>query len=111
MRTWFAIVAFVIVSLPVRAADLRPPDGLPHYDFAIQIEPSGQRVQVVQQATWTNTTGRPIEQLVFNVHSHFTPPKTTKEVDQYARLLEIFRMPASEAVFFKEAFDLHKVER
>ncbi|HEX3152856.1 MAG TPA: M1 family aminopeptidase [Gemmataceae bacterium] len=110
MRTGLAITALLVLGLSLRAADLRPPEGLPRYDFNIAIDASGRKVEVVQQATWTNNTGQPIEQLVFNVHSHFTPPKTAKEIDQYTRLLEIFRIPAREAIFFKEAFELHKID-
>ena len=110
MRTRFAIFVTLAAVLPVGAADLRPPADLPRYDFAINLDVCGHTAHVVQQATWTNTGKKPVEQLVFNVHSHFTPPKTAEEVDQLARLLEIFRLAPGEAIFFREAFQLEKVE-
>lgn len=110
MRTWLAIIALVAVGLSVHAAELRPPENLPRYDFAITVDPPAHRVLVAQQATWTNTGKKPVEQLVLNVHSHFTPPKTAKEVDQLGRLLELFRLAPEEGIFFREAFQLEKVE-
>jgi hypothetical protein len=110
MRTWFAIAAVLAAALPAAAADLRPPVDLPHYDFAINLDVCGHTAHVVQQCTWTNTGKKPVEQIVFNVHSHFTPPKTAEEIDQLARMLELFRLNAGDAIFFHEAFQLEKVE-
>lgn len=110
MRTRFATLVLLAAALSARAADLRPPADLPRYDFAINLDVCGHKAHVVQQATWTNTGMKPVEQLVFNVHSHFTPPKTAEEVDQLARLLEIFRLAPGDAIFFREAFQLEKVE-
>ena len=110
MRTRFAILGLLALALTAQAADLRAPADLPRYDFAINLDVCGQKAHVVQQATWTNTGKKPVGQLVFNVHSHFTPPKTAEEVDQYSRLLEIFRLAPGEVLFFREAFQLEKVE-
>lgn len=110
MRTRFATLVLLAAALSARAADLRPPADLPRYDFAINLDVSGHKAHVVQQCAWTNTGKKPVEQLVFNVHSHFTPPKTPEEVDQVARLLEIFRLEPGKAVFFRESFQLEKVE-
>ena len=95
---------------PVAAAELQAPKNLPRYDFAIRLDVAGHQAHVTQNVLWVNKTDKPVEQLVFNVHSHFTPPKTAKELDQFARLLEIFRLPFREAIYHKNAFDLHKVE-
>jgi hypothetical protein len=111
MRIWLVTVALLFAGLPAFAADLRPPENLPQYDFAIHLDLAGQKAHVTQNVVWVNKTTKPAEQLVFNVHSHFTPPETAKEIDQFARLLEIFRMPFREAIYHKNAFDLHKVER
>jgi hypothetical protein len=110
MRTWFAIAAVLAAALPAAAADLRPPADLPHYDFAINLDVCGHTAHVVQQCTWTNTGKKPVEQIVFNVHSHFTPPKTPEEIEQLARLLELFRLNPGDGIFFHEAFQLEKVE-
>src|SRR5262245_10586243 len=111
MRTCLAAAVLLLAALPARGADLRPPDWLPRYDLAVNLDVCGHQAHVTQQATWVNRTDKPIEQLIFNVHSHFTPPKTAEEIDQFSRLLELFRLPAREALYFQNAFTLHKVER
>src|SRR5215210_6963665 len=110
MRTCLAAAVLLLAAVPARAADLRPPDWLPRYDLAINLDVCGHQAHVTQQVSWVNRTDKPVEQLIFNVHSHFTPPKTAEEIDQFSRLLEIFRLAPGEALFFREAFQLDKVE-
>jgi hypothetical protein len=111
MRTRFVVAALLFAAYPAAAADLRPPEGLPRYDLAINLDVAGHRASVVQNVLWTNKSGKPVEQLVFNVHSHFTPPQTREDVLKFARLLELFRMPFREAIYYATAFNLQKVEK
>src|SRR5215211_7106251 len=111
MRTCLAAAVLLLAAMPARGADLRPPGWLPRYDLAINLDVCGHQAHVTQQSTWVNRTDKPVEQLIFNVHSHFTPPKSAEEIDQFSRLLELFRLPAREALYFHNAFTLHKVER
>src|SRR5947209_13622618 len=60
MRTGLAITVVLAAGLPLAAADLRPPDTLPHYDFAIRLDVAGHQAHVVQRATWTNTGKKPV---------------------------------------------------
>jgi len=111
MRIHLAVVALLACAVPAWAADLKPPEWLPRYDLAINLDVCGHQAHVTQQVSWVNRTDKPVSELIFNVHSHFTPPKTQKEIDQFARLLEIFRLPVKEFVYFSNAFNLQKVER
>jgi Peptidase family M1 domain len=110
MRLGFAAIAVLACALPAAAADLKPPEWLPRYDLAINLDVCGHQAHVTQQVSWVNRSDKPVSELIFNVHSHFTPPKTEKEIDQFARLLEIFRLQVKDFVYFQNAFDLHKVE-
>jgi Peptidase family M1 domain len=112
MRTWLAIIVILLAAgLPLRAADLKPPDWLPRYDLAINLDVCGHQAHVTQQVSWVNRSDKPVGELIFNIHSRFTPPQTREQVNQFARLLEIFRMPANDAIFLHRAFQLEKVER
>lgn len=111
MRIGSVIVALLAAAGPVIAADLKPPENLPRYDFAINLDVCNHQAHVTQNVHWTNTSTKPVEQLVFNVHSHTKPPETPKEFEQLAKLAELFRLPYREVVYLKNAFDLHKVER
>lgn len=110
MRIPLVTVALLIAAMPATAADPKPPDWLPRYDFAIDLDVHCEKAEVVQQATWTNRSDKPVSELIFNVHSHFTPPQTREKVLLFARLLEIFRLPFREAVYYTTAFNLNKVE-
>src|SRR5262245_54513868 len=111
MRIGYVIVALFAAAGPAIAADLKPPENLPRYDFAINLDVCNHQAHVTQNVLWTNKSAKPVEQLVFNVHSHFTPPETAKEFEQFAKLVELFRLPYREVIYHKNAFDLHKVER
>ena len=111
MRIVFATFALLIAAHAGLAADPRPPDDLPRYEFAIHLDTAGHQAHVTQQVVWTNRSDKPVSELVFNVHSHFTPPETREKIIQFARLLEIFRLPFRDAIYAVNAFNLHKVER
>jgi hypothetical protein len=111
MRIGFVVAALLITVIPAAAADLRPPEGLPRYDLAINLDVYGGKAHVTQNVVWTNRSGKPVSELVFNVHSHFTPPESREDILKFARLVEIFRLPFREAIYKATAFELHKVER
>jgi hypothetical protein len=69
------------------------------------------KAHVTQHAVWTNRSDKPVEQLIFNVHSRFVPPKDRETIIQFAKLLELFRLRLREAFYQATAFNLHKVER
>jgi hypothetical protein len=111
MRIWFVVVALLLFALPAAAADLKPPEGLPRYDLAINLDVYGGKAHVTQNVAWVNRSGKPVSELVFNVHSHFTPPESREDLMRFARLVEIFRLPFREVIYKATAFNLHKVER
>jgi Peptidase family M1 domain len=111
MRTCLVAAALALAATSAApAADLKPPPWLPRYDLAVTLDVDRHQVHVTEQVAWVNRTDKPVEQLIFNVHSHFTPPKTAKEIQDFAKLLEIFRIPHREAIYYQNAFDLKKVE-
>ncbi len=74
-----------------------PPDWLPHYDLDIRLDIKGHNALVHQRVTWTNRSTKPVEQIVFNAHSHYVVPKD--DVGLLAKTLEILRMNADEGVY------------
>ncbi|MEZ6139987.1 MAG: M1 family aminopeptidase [Zavarzinella sp.] len=104
-------IVCLFATLPISGADLQPPKWLPKYQLAINLDVAGHRAYVAQQVSWTNRTGKPLSEIVFNVHSHFAPPKSEEAYRQFGRLLEIVRVPGKEAIFKEPAFQLSKVER
>lgn len=111
MRIVLATIGLLIVAQATVAADPQPPEGLPQYELAIHLDTAGHQARVTQQVVWTNHSAKPVSELVFNVHSRFTPPETRENIMQFARLLELFRLPFRDAVYVGNAFNLHKVER
>ena len=111
MRNVFATVGLLIAAHAAVAADPRPPEGLPQYELAIHLDTAGQQARVNQHVVWTNRSDKPVTELVFNVHSRFTPPDTREKILQFAKLLEIFRLPFRDAIYVANAFNLEKVER
>lgn len=110
MRIRLVLIALLLSVAPAIAADLRAPENLPRYDLAIQLDVDGHQARVSQNVVWVNPSTQPVGQLIFNVHSHFSPPKNAKEVDQFARLIELFRLPFRESIYYANAFKLDKVE-
>src|SRR6478752_4423672 len=83
-----------------------PPDWLPHYDLDIKLDVAGHVAQVKQRVTWTNRSTVPVNEIVFNAHSHYMVPKA--DVGLLAKTLEILRMNPDEGIYTKELpFDLH----
>src|SRR5262249_50859643 len=77
------------------AAELPP--WLPRYDLDVRLEVQEHRAVVRQRVTWTNRHNRPASGLVFNAHSHFKVPDG--EIGFYAKMLEILRIQACEALY------------
>ncbi len=105
----FAVVA-LLCSVPTVRAEPKPPDWLPRYDLAINLDVAGRKAHVTQQVSWVNRSDRPVEELVFNVHSRYVPSKKPLERLFVAKMLEIMRVPAREAIFDEPAFQLEKTE-
>jgi hypothetical protein len=85
----------------------RPPDWLPHYDLDIHLDLKVHEARVRQRVTWTNRSSVPVNEIVFNAHSHYVAPKA--DVGLLAKTLEILRMNPDEGIYTKEApFDLHR---
>ena len=64
MRIRSVIVALFAAACQAAAADLKPPENLPRYDFAINLDVAGHQAHVTQNVRWTNTSTKPVEQLV-----------------------------------------------
>jgi len=93
---------------PVAARRIAPPpEWLPHYDLDIRLDVAGHAAHVHQRVTWTNRSTKPVEEVVFNAHSHYVVPKG--DVGLLAKTLEILRMNADEGVYRAPLpFDLHR---
>jgi Peptidase family M1 domain/Omp85 superfamily domain len=81
------------------AAPLLPPPGLPVYDLDIKLDPAHRMVQVHETITFTNTTGKAVSDLVFNVHARYVPPGD--QVGFLCKMAEILRMSPKEAMSFE----------
>src|SRR5439155_7148978 len=97
------------VGLLIALAGLRPgraavaaeiPPWLPRYDLDVRLDVQEHRAIVRQRVTWTNRHQRPASELVFNAHSHFQMPDG--EIGFYAKMMEILRMQAGEALYAGE---------
>src|SRR5262249_24886046 len=109
-RTCLVAALALAAASAAPAADLKPPPWLPRYDLAVTLDVDRHQAHVTENVAWVNRTDKPVEQLIFNVHSHFTPPKTAKEVEDFAKPPEIFPTLPLEAIYYQNAFDLKKVE-
>jgi hypothetical protein len=103
-------IALLMMAAPAVAEELRPPSWLPHYNLGIDLDVAGHKAKVIQEVTWVNRTSQPIDELVFNVHSRYTPPKNPIQRLFLAKMLEIMRVPAREGIYDEPAFNLEKVE-
>src|ERR1019366_1006678 len=76
------------------------PAGLPQYDLDILLDVAAHHVAVRQTVTWTNTTQVAARELVFNAHSHYSIPKTIRDVVTLSKMVELLRMAPKEALSF-----------
>jgi Peptidase family M1 domain len=84
-----------------------PPEWLPHYDLDIRLDIAGHAAHVKQRVTWTNRSTIPVNEIVFNAHSHYVVPQ--KDVGLLAKTLEILRMNPDEGIYTqKPPFDLSR---
>src|SRR5436190_14339756 len=109
MRFYLTMIGLLIVATTAQA-EPKPADWLPRYDMAIDLDIKGQQAHVTQQVAWVNRSTKPLQEIVFNVHSHYTPPKNPVDRLFISKMLEIMRVPAREGLYDKNAFELHKVE-
>ena len=105
-RFGYALIAILLIgpsavraTQPTSPAPLLPPPGLPVYDLDIKIDPATRLVQVHEVITFTNTTTKPVTELVFNVHGRYTPP--SDQIGFLAKMAEILRMSPKEAMSFE----------
>src|SRR5262245_60662069 len=112
MHRWplASVLALVFCAAPGLAAP-RAPDWLPRYDLDIDLDVDGHEAHVKQRVTWTNRHDRPADQLVFNVHSHYEPPKGSVDYLFLAKMLEIMRVPASQGLYAGAACHIQSVTR
>jgi hypothetical protein len=109
MRVFTAFLVLFAAAVPVRA-DRTPPPWLPRYDLAVNLDVPNRTAKVTQQVSWVNRSDKPVEELVFNVHSRYAPPDRVLDRVVIAKMLEIMKVPAREGLFDKPAFKLNKVE-
>ncbi|QVL31100.1 BamA/TamA family outer membrane protein [Telmatocola sphagniphila] len=104
-----SLIALLSLALPVLAAPPVAPEWLPKYHLEMQMDLEGHTVKVVQRSTIINHFQKPLDLVVFNVHSAFQPPQGTVERLYLAKMLEIMRVAASQGLYTRRAFDLQKV--
>lgn len=109
MRYCGAIVGWLFLAFAVNAAP-QAAEWLPRYDLAIDLDVAGHQARVTQQVAWVNRSTKPVSEIVFNVHSHYTPPKNPVDRLFISKMLEIMRVPAREGLYDTNAFELHKVQ-
>ncbi|MCS6864378.1 MAG: M1 family aminopeptidase [Gemmataceae bacterium] len=69
------------------------PPHLPSYDLDITFDPTTHRAKIRERVTWTNTTTKPTQQMVFNFYPHFQVP--AGEALLFAKTLELLRLQPS----------------
>ncbi len=98
---WAAVIVLIAIAGgrggPLRAAEA--PSWLPHYDVGINLDVAGQKAAVTQYVTWVNRHERPADELVFNVHSAYQPPKIGVDYLSLAKMLEAMRIPGKEGIY------------
>src|SRR5262249_31860105 len=86
--------------VPARPAEQARAGGdapdLPHYDLGIRLDLREHRADVCQRVTWTNPGPTAVNDLVFNVHSHYRAPDA--DVGFASKMLEIVRVQPGEMI-------------
>jgi hypothetical protein len=102
-----SVSALAALSEPAQAA---APANLPRYYLDIQLDTDQHKAQVRQRIVWTNCCPRPTDELIFNAHSHYRLPDSSKEQGMTAKIFEILRLMPSEALDFEgHRLDVRKV--
>jgi hypothetical protein len=101
----------LLAALTARAGAMPPaaiPPYLPRYDADIDLDVAGHQARVRLHATWTNPHATPTRELVFNAHSRYVVP--SGQVGFMAKMLEILRVPPSEALgIATPPLDVHRI--
>jgi len=71
---------------------------LPRYDLDVHIDVAKRFVQVREVVTWTNTSTKPVDKIIFNAHAHYSVPDA--DVGFMAKTLEILRLAPKESLSF-----------
>ena len=106
---WFVavVLAFAATVRPAQAGE--PPAWLPRYDLDIHLDTAQRAGKVTERVTWTNMSQKPVTEIVFNAHAHYTIPG--KDIGFLAKTLEILRMAPKEAMSFDgPALDVQQVK-
>ncbi|WP_020473835.1 M1 family metallopeptidase [Zavarzinella formosa] len=111
MRALLTIIGVCWAALAASAVERKAPEWLPRYDIAMHFDLPGHKVEVTQNVSWVNRTNKPVEDIVFNVHSHYQPPKNPVDRLFLAKMLEIMRVPAREGIYDDPALIMRKVEQ
>jgi hypothetical protein len=93
-----AVLGLLLLPAVAAAAERAIPPGLPRYDLDVQLDVDQHVARVHQRVTWTNRHPQPTQELVFNVHSHYTIPDD--DVGLLAKTLELLRVTPSESLDF-----------
>ncbi len=91
-----ALLAFLSLASGLRAQTA--PKSLPRYDLDVVLDTANAFVRVRQLVTWTNTSKRAVQEVVFNAHSHFSIPD--KDIGFLAKTAELLRMSPKESMNF-----------
>lgn len=110
MRWVFTIIGFCCAASALPAAERTAPDWLPRYNISMNLDLPGHRVEVTQHVSWINRSAKPIDEIVFNVHSRYQPPSNPVERLFLAKMLEIMRVPAREGIYDIQPLTMKKVE-
>jgi hypothetical protein len=89
-----AVVAACAPAAPAAAPE--PPAHPPRYDLDITLDTHAHRTQVRERVTWTNTSARAADQLVFNFYPHYRVPEGDYLL--LAKMLELLRMHPSQGI-------------
>jgi hypothetical protein len=86
-------LAWALTAPGGRGAEPAAPAHLPRYDLAIDLDTTAHRAHVRERVTWTNTTKRPVDQLVFTFYPHYQTP--AGDYLRFAKTLELLRLQPS----------------
>ncbi|HEY3789536.1 MAG TPA: hypothetical protein VGL71_11820, partial [Urbifossiella sp.] len=94
----FVCMVWLGIFFPSRtaAADADPHAHRPHYDLKVSFDQVAHRIHVRETVAWTNSTSKPLEQLVFNFYPHYRVP--AGDYLHLAKTLELMRLQPSMAI-------------
>ncbi len=105
---WFAsLLTTLSLASVVRAQ--APPVDLPRYDIDVVLDPAKRLVNVREAVTWTNTSARAVQAIVFNAHAHYSIPDG--DVGLLAKTVEVLRLAPKESLNFDgPALEMNEVQ-